>query len=458
MAANETRSPTGLTYQAVLDADRTEPIEVLRRHGQDGFGAGLDTARPIDLARYHTAEFAELEHRLLWSDVWQMACRVEHLPDVGDHLLYEVGDLSLIVVRSKPDTISAFHNSCLHRGTALVERSGNTAVFRCPFHGFAWGIDGEFRGMPAPWDFPHVDAAQLCLPRARVAIWEGFVFVHPGVDPEPFETFSAPLSEHFAQHPLSGRYVAHHAAQVVNANWKTTMEAFLEGYHVSTTHPHTVRFANDFEMQYDAFGPNVSRLLQAIGVPASALIGKVEAKEIARIVQRLLPAPDQAPVPEELTDGGLRAWLGERFRASFSRQWRTDLTAASEAELLDSIQYFLFPNFSPWMGYSIPIAYRFRPHGADPNESLMEIMLLHPIPDDGNHQVARAHHLEPGESWAHAPGFELLGQVIDQDMANLPRVQRGLRAARHRTLTLADYQELRIRHFHARLDRQLRLA
>ncbi len=48
--------------------------------------------------------------------------------------------------------------------------------------------------------------------------------------------------------------------------------------------------------------------------------------------------------------------------------------------------------------------------------------------------------------------------MIDQDMDNLPRVQRGLRAARHRTLLLADYQESRIAHFHARLNAQLGLA
>jgi hypothetical protein len=45
--------------------------------------------------------------------------------------------------------------------------------------------------------------------------------------------------------------------------------------------------------------------------------------------------------------------------------------------------------------------------------------------------------------------------VIDQDMANLPRIQRGLRAASHRTITLSDYQEIRLRHFHRRLDHAL---
>ncbi|MEZ5260347.1 MAG: aromatic ring-hydroxylating dioxygenase subunit alpha [Acidimicrobiales bacterium] len=437
----------------MLDGDATAPPSVLRAVAEPFVGD-----RPIDVARYVSPAFAALERDRLWSNVWQFACRVEHLPEVGDHLLYEVGDLSLIVVRSDPQTIRAFHNSCLHRGTTLVEGKGNTAIFKCLFHGFAWSIDGTFRSMPAAWDFEHVDRSSLCLPEAAVAIWGGFVFVHPGAEPEPFESFAGPLIEHFAQHPLDGRYVAHHACQVVDANWKTTQEAFMEGYHVPTTHPHTVRFANDFDIQYDTFGPNVNRLMQAIAVPASGLIGTVPPAEIATTVQKLLPAEDRRPVPDDLDEASVRNFLGEVFRASFSRRWRADLAAASEAELLDSVEYFLFPNFSPWIGYSIPIAYRFRPWGDDPNRSLMEIMLLHPIPEDGDYTVAAEHWLEPGESWSHAPGFELLGMVIDQDMANLPKVQKGLRAARQADLITAAYQEVRLRHYHHRLDVQLGLA
>jgi nitrite reductase/ring-hydroxylating ferredoxin subunit len=453
MATRTAATRTSVPYQSVLDADVTPPPAALRVVAEP-----FTLEQRIDVARYASEEFAALERERLWSDVWQFACRLEHLPNVGDHLLYEVGDLSLIVVRSAPDTIKAFHNSCLHRGTTLVEGRGNTMVFRCPFHGFAWSIDGSFRSMPAAWDFEHVDRSTLCLPEAAVATWGGFVFVHPGGGAEPFDAFAAPLDEHFDEHRLDRRYVAHHACQVVDANWKATQEAFLEGYHVSTTHPQTARFANDFDIQYDTFGPNVSRLMQAIALPASSLIGTVPPAEIAATVQKLLPVADRRPVPDDLDRDGIRAYLGPIFRASFSRQWRVDLSSASEAELLDSIQYLLFPNFAPWIGYSLPITYRFRPWGDDPNRSLMEILLLHPIPDDGCFETAPEHWLEPGESWAHAPGFEKLGPIIDQDMSNLARVQKGLRAARHRHIVTAGYQEVRLRHFHHRLDVQLGLA
>lgn len=438
---------SGPSYASIIASDRTPPPVPLREQAYDW----IDTDQ-IDVARYSSQAFHQLETEKLWPSTWQMACRLEHIPKPGDYTVYEIADLSIIVVRTTADQVRAFHNSCLHRGTTLAEGSGNTQVLKCPFHGFSWNIDGTFRGMPAAWDFPHVEHQDFCLPEAAVALWGGFVMVNPDGNAPPFETYAAPLTEHFKPYPLEQRYIAYHTCQVVNANWKTTQEAFLEGYHVTTTHRHTVRFANDFDCGYDVFGPNVSRLVQALAVPATHLVGQVPETEIAATIQKMMPPEDRQEVPKDVN---ARQWLAERFRESFTRQWRHDLTEASEAELLDSIQYLLFPNFAPWGGYAIPITYRFRPWHNDPNQSLMEIMLLHPIPDDGQYATAEPFWLEPGQSWSKAPGFRGLGMVIDQDMENLPKIQKGLRAAQHGSLTLSDYQEIRIRHFHQRLNEVL---
>jgi phenylpropionate dioxygenase-like ring-hydroxylating dioxygenase large terminal subunit len=442
-----TARSAGPNYATIVDADPTPPPGPLLEEAYR-----WEDTDQLSPARYTSQEFHDLEAAWLWPSTWQMACRLEHLPRVGDYMVYEVCDLSLIVIRTSDHEIKAFHNSCLHRGTTLVEGCGNTGLLRCPFHGFAWALDGALRAVPASWDFPHLDQDTFCLPEAAVAVWGGFVMVNPDGNAPPFDHYARPLTEHFAPYPLDDRYVAHHVCQVVDANWKVTQEAFMEGYHVSTTHAHTIRFANDFECAYDVFGDNVSRLVQAVGVPASHLIGKVPQTELAGVIQRMLPTEDRREVPDDVV---ARPWLADRFQESLGRQWRHDLSGASEAELLDSIQYFLFPNFFPWAGYAIPITYRFRPWEHDPNRSLMEIMVLHPIPDDGDWETAEPFWLDPGQSWTQAPGFEALGMVIDQDMANLPRIQRGLRAARHDSITLSDYQEIRIRHFHRRLDEVL---
>jgi hypothetical protein len=226
---------------------------------------------------------------------------------------------------------------------------------------------------------------------------------------------------------------------------------------VPATHPQASRFANDCEAQYDTLSPNLTRMLEAVGQPISALIGKLSEQEIAERAQRALPREFWREVPADVR---ARDHLSERYREALSTMWGVDLSTASVAELLDTNQYHLFPNFFPWLGYYLPIAYRFRPWGEDPNQSLMEIMVLHPRPTDGREfHTAEMQLLEPDESWSHARGLETLGMVFDQDTDNLARVQRGLRFRRRRDeVALADYQEVRIRHYHHRLDQVLGLA
>ena len=69
-------------------------------------------------ARYTSAQFGALEFERLWSRVWQVACREEEIADVGDFCEYLIGDQSILVVRSAPDVVGAYHNTCLHRGHA----------------------------------------------------------------------------------------------------------------------------------------------------------------------------------------------------------------------------------------------------------------------------------------------------------------------------------------------------
>lgn len=434
----------GVLYGSIVGSDRVPPPPPLVDQAYEWIEVD-----EIDVASYTSQAAHDLEAAHLWPSSWQMACRLEHIPDVGDHLVYEICDQSIIVVRVSAEVVKAFHNSCLHRGTTLVEGSGNAALFRCPFHGWAWNLDGTFRGMSAGWDFPHVDGPDFCLPEASVALWGGFVMVNPDCEARPFEHYAAPLTDHFAPYPLDDRYLARHASQIIGANWKAVQEAFLEAYHVTATHPHTVRFANDQDCVYDVFGPNMSRIIQPIALPADHLVGRTSETELADIIQRMLPKKHRREVPGDVD---ARGWLAERFRDSLGERMQHDFSEVSDAGMLDTIQYFLFPNFFPFAGYAIPIVFRFRPWDNDPNKSLMEAMLLHPIPADGNYETAELHQLEPGESWTKAPGFEMFGIILDQDMANLPRIQRGLQAASHNTITLSDYQEIRLRHFRQRLD------
>ena len=107
----------------------------------------------------------------------------------------------------------------------------------------------------------------------------------------------------------------------------------------------------------------------------------------------------------------------------------------------------------PWGGQALPICYRFRPYGDDPERSIMEIMFLFAKRQDGTHpEPATIRWLGEDESWSNAPELGSAAMVADQDTENLKRIQRGLRASKKPGVTLARYQESRIRHYHETLD------
>ena len=166
-----------------------------------------------------------------------MACREQDIPNVGDHVVYEIVNDSFIVVRTSPTEIKAFVNACLHRGRRLRSEGGCVPNFRCPFHGFTWNIDGTFRENPSGWDFPQINPERFSLPQVRVGTWGGFVFINMDRNAPSLEEYLEDLPKHFTHRPLEDRYTSIHIQKVVRTNWKVAAEAFLESFHLVATHP-----------------------------------------------------------------------------------------------------------------------------------------------------------------------------------------------------------------------------
>jgi phenylpropionate dioxygenase-like ring-hydroxylating dioxygenase large terminal subunit len=410
----------------------------------------------ISIERYFSREWHEREIEKVWRKTWQLACRLEHIPNVGDHVVYEIVRDSLIVIRTGPDEVRAYINSCLHRGTLLRTEAGCVNQLRCPFHGWTWDLQGKLKVIPGQWDFPHVDKAAMNLPEAKVGTWGGFVFVNFDTECEPLDSYLENLPEHFAAFNLEDKYVAAHVAKVMPCNWKLAMEAFVEAYHVPFAHPQVLGYYGDSNTQYDVWDGvrHVSRMISVQGVPSPAMKGISPERTIDEMRRDV---PFFAGKPIEVGAGETaRGKLAERAREKISRAVGRDMSALSDTESLDLIEYMLFPNMVPWGGQALPITYRFRPYEDDPERSLMEIMFLFSKAPDGSHpEPAKMTMLGPDQNWCDAPELGSAAMVADQDTDNLRRIQKGLRTSRKPGVTLARYQESRIRHYHETLDSYL---
>ena len=253
----------GGLYQELLDHDSRTVPDVLR------WNAPMpgDDALRVPVRRYTDPEYHRLEVERVWKKVWQMACREEDVPEVGDHVNYEIAGMDVIIVRGEGGAIKAFRNVCLHRGRKLKEFNGRDEELRCAFHGIAWNLDGTLKQVPCKWDFPQV-GEEWSLPEVKVGTWGGFVFIN--LDPEcgPLEEHLGDLPKHFEKWPLNDRFKQVHVGKILRCNWKLAQEAFMESFHVVATHPQLLAGMGDSITQVDVFG-NFGRQLTPNGVTST---------------------------------------------------------------------------------------------------------------------------------------------------------------------------------------------
>ncbi len=190
--------------------------------------------------RYYAPEFFALESELFWPRVWQMACRLEEIPQPGDYAEYQILDQSIVVVRTSDMKVDAFYNACRHRGVKLVEGHGSSrSGFICPFHGWCFGLDGAntFLYQPDLFAEHNRQPEDLDLVRVRCELWGGCAWINLDNDAPPLRECLEPFATKYDAWKAESLRTEWWLACRLPVNWKLAMEAFMEGYHVMETHP-----------------------------------------------------------------------------------------------------------------------------------------------------------------------------------------------------------------------------
>lgn len=399
---------------------------------------------PIDMIISREAH--ELEKEKIWSRAWQFVCREEQIPNVGDQYVYDICDKSYIIVRASETEIKAFVNSCPHRGRALRDFNGNAQNIRCAFHSLTWDLKGAIKRMPCfnefTGDLHSTDVWKLV--EARIGTWGGFVFMNPDPEAESLEAFLGELPHHFRRWELSDRFIAAHVHKIVPVNWKVAQEAFMESFHVTTTHPQASAVQNNFNTKNDEFG-NFSRHMSLLATPSPDMKGPVTSQEVVDAALDRLPDEDAImTVPPGVQ---ARAFMADAQRHRLRETLGDSVDDLEVTELVDINLYTVFPNFHPW-GFFNELVYRFRPNGDDHRTAIMEVYYLQTFKDGERPEPAKTSYLSIDQWFVEAPELGNLARVFDQDVLNFPAMQRGLDASARGVISLTSNQELKIRHFY----------
>jgi phenylpropionate dioxygenase-like ring-hydroxylating dioxygenase large terminal subunit len=420
----------------------------------------LGSAR-IPVKHYISPEIHRREVEEIWKKTWQVTCREEEIPEIGDHFVYNVSGLSFLIVRTDVQSFKAYWNVCMHRGRKLVDHGGEGACqFKCAYHGWAWSIDGGLKYFPGKWDFPDVSGSSHNLQEVQIDRWGGFLFINPDLTAGPLADHLGKLPEHFAFWPLEDRFTTWHLRKRIRANWKVGIEAFLESYHVVQTHPQALPSVAEHGTQYDVYDEDTafySRLITPVAVPSHH--AKDGSREGALIemwaLLNALRRDEVAELPEGVND---RASLADWRRRTLGELTGADYSKLPDTMMLDSIQYWLWPNFCPWMGEGLPLAYIFRPDTDSPDTCYMDVWMLIRRPDNGDPRPA-AELVDLGPDDHFEPYIGAIGTIFDQDDQNMPQVHDGMKTWPDQVdgCTLGRYQESRIRFLHQILQRKLAL-
>jgi nitrite reductase/ring-hydroxylating ferredoxin subunit len=449
----EARCPAEST-QEIIARDKVTAPEWARSESYEYLGS-----EDISKDRYINPEFARGEFERMWTRTWQMACREDHIPEAGDYYVYDIGAYSFVIVRGEDGEIRAHYNSCMHRGTKLKPSAseGFASELKCPFHGWTWNLDGSLKHIPEKWDFAHTAQRKMCLPEARVALLAGFVFINMDHDAPSIEDyFGEAAMKHLRAWKLEDRYIYLHVQKSYPANWKLTMEAFMEAYHVGDTHPQVAPANADVNSQYDVYGDHVDRFISPLGVVSPKLYDKYTEADIIENFT-LGDSSAMGDTKPELKEGErARQVMADMFRSMFEQAANADLSHVSDTELLDTYSYTFFPNLFLFPGISLPMVYRFRPDARDHRRTIYEVFFMKPKPKSGDFETAGVQILEDHQSFAEADGMDPgFGVILDQDTDNLYAQQEGLEASAKEGLTLGDYQEIRVRHFEKAIDKYM---
>lgn len=449
----EERCPS-IRYQDIIQRDDGQVHDVLALQSNPPH----DNA-DIPFERYTSREFFEREMKRMWRRVWQYACREEHLQEVGDYYVYDIGRHSILVTRTEAG-LKAFHNSCLHRGTKLKpsNSSGWSGSIQCPFHGWEWHLDGKMKNLPCEWDFTHVDkdSDEARLREVRVDSWNGFVFINMDPNAPGLLEYLEVLPEHFRDWDMTDWYVCTHVQKELPGNWKLAQEAFMEAYHTPVAHPEMTHVVSDINMQHDVFSDHISRDLCAMASPSpTSTLEQSEQDLLDKMLMADRSAIKDKPVVPE---GKTARWvMAKQLRETMKEDYGLDYSKYSDAEMLDSIKYNVFPNLFIYPGVGLRLIQQFRPLGDDHDRCVFDQIVFKPKPRDGSdYEAAEPYHLGEDESYTTVPDLDpFLASVLDQDTDIMRWQREGMYASEKGAATLSRYQESRIRHVHETLDKYL---
>lgn len=246
---------------------------------------------------YTDPEFLEVETARILRPSWQIVCHESDLAEPGEWRTLSYLGENVVVVRGRDGVIRAFHNVCRHRAMRIVEGdAGCTKKLVCPYHAWAYELDGRLSGVPMRSDYPALDMDASGLVPVDLTTWRGFVFVRLEDDggPSPAQMM-APFDHEVAPYRFEEmRRISDVRIRDRAVNWKNVGDNYSDNLHIPVAHDGLTRlFGKSYAIEAAGWVDKMS----------GQLVDRVSDNPWEAFYQRHLPRVDHLP------EANQRLWL-----------------------------------------------------------------------------------------------------------------------------------------------------
>lgn len=418
----------------------------------------------VPASDYISPDFAQLENERLWPRVWQMACREEDIPNVGDFYTYEIVDESIVVVRTAAEKIQAYFNVCPHRGNRLTAGCGHAKRFRCTFHGWQFSLEGKPEYVVDREDWGScLSDEDISLVPVKVGTWGGWVYVNMDPHCEPLDTFLEPARS--VHEPLNMAGLRYHwkKSAIVPCNWKTVLGMFNEAYHLQATHSQMLPYWDDYTASYAHGFHSMFRYENTLppGLPSKRLAGDrdvdirvglstyiMDMNETLKASEAVLMAEYVGKLVEELPREAepmeVLTKLAELSMQNLAEKGIEPPALTPEQLVALGSDWHIFPNHIMISSPNSCLAYRARPNGHDPDTAIWDVYSLLRYAPGAEPKVEHewCNDLSDEEAWP---------KVLRQDFENMVGIQQGMKSRAFKGARTNPKQEVPISNLHRNL-------
>ena len=226
----------------------TEGLTMVRLALERALVSDYDESRAMPGAFYTDPDLAILEMQHLFRKEWHCVGRLEEISEPGQFMPYRLANEALVIVHDRDGVVRALSNVCRHRGTLIVSRKDRGHRLVCPYHHWTYELDGRLAAAPRVPEREDFRITDCRLPEFPCEVWMGFVYVNLDPAAQPLAPQLVDLEAMVKPYHMEEMWLGWLGEDVWETNWKAMVENYMESYHLTPLHRHTLHTLNPTDL------------------------------------------------------------------------------------------------------------------------------------------------------------------------------------------------------------------